>query len=85
MFDIEASLDSRLLALPRNRPTVVFPEALEPRTLAEVAVGTCAVARETPSRAIASSVDTAPWRRATSTSGWQAIGAMTYFDLFRNT
>ena len=32
MFDIEASLDSRLLALPRNRPTVVFPEALEPRT-----------------------------------------------------
>ena len=33
MFDIEASLDSRLLALPRNRPTVVFPEALDPRTL----------------------------------------------------
>lgn len=33
MFDIEASLDSRLLAEPRNRPTVVFPEALDPRTL----------------------------------------------------
>ena len=33
MFDIEASLDSRLLAVPRNRPTVVFPEALDPRTL----------------------------------------------------
>lgn len=33
MFDIEASLDSRLLALPRNRPTVLFPEALDPRTL----------------------------------------------------
>lgn len=33
MFDIEASLDSRLLAVPRNRPTVMFPEALDPRTL----------------------------------------------------
>jgi len=33
MFDIEASLDSRLLAVPRNRPTVVFPEALDARTL----------------------------------------------------
>ena len=33
MFDIEASLDSRLLALPRNRPTVVFPEALDARTI----------------------------------------------------
>jgi butyrate kinase len=33
MFDIEASLDSRLLAEPRNRPTVVFPEALDLRTL----------------------------------------------------
>ncbi|HEX4846433.1 MAG TPA: butyrate kinase [Geothrix sp.] len=33
MFDIEASLDSRLLAEPRNRPTVMFPEALDPRTL----------------------------------------------------
>lgn len=33
MFDIEASLDSRLLAGPRNRPTVVLPEALDPRTL----------------------------------------------------
>jgi butyrate kinase len=33
MFDIEASLDSRLLAEPRIRPTVVFPEALDPRTL----------------------------------------------------
>lgn len=33
MFDIEASLDSRLLAAPRNRPTVMFPEALDPRTL----------------------------------------------------
>ncbi len=33
MFDIEASLDSRLLAVPRNRPTVVFPEATDPRTL----------------------------------------------------
>lgn len=36
MFDIEASLDSRLLAAPRNRPTVVFPEALDPRTLEAV-------------------------------------------------
>nr|WP_243286293.1 butyrate kinase [Geothrix terrae] len=33
MFDIEASLESRLLAVPRNRPTVMFPEALDPRTL----------------------------------------------------
>jgi butyrate kinase len=33
MFDIEASLDTRLLAVPRNRPTVVFPEALDARTL----------------------------------------------------
>ncbi len=33
MFDIEASLDCRLLAEPRNRPTVVFPEALDMRTL----------------------------------------------------
>ncbi len=33
MFDIEASLDSRLLAVPRNRPTVMFPEVLDPRTL----------------------------------------------------
>ena len=33
MFDIEASLDSRLLAEPRNRPTVMFPEALDARTL----------------------------------------------------
>jgi butyrate kinase len=33
MFDIEASLDSRLLAVPWNRPTVMFPEALDPRTL----------------------------------------------------
>jgi butyrate kinase len=33
MFDIEASLDSRLLAVPRTRPTVVFPEALDARTL----------------------------------------------------
>lgn len=33
MFDIEASLDSRLLAVPRNRPTVVFPEALDARTI----------------------------------------------------
>ena len=36
MFDIEASLDARLLAGPRNRPTVVFPEALDPRTLEAV-------------------------------------------------
>jgi butyrate kinase len=33
MFDIEASLESRLLAEPRNRPTVVFPEAMDARTL----------------------------------------------------
>ncbi len=33
MFDIETSLDSRLLAESRNRPTVVFPEALDPRTI----------------------------------------------------
>ena len=45
---------------------------------------TCAMARDTPRRAIAASVDTAPWRRASSTSGWQAVGTMTYFDLFRN-
>lgn len=36
MFDIEASFDSRLLAGPRFRPTVVFPEALDPRTLEAV-------------------------------------------------
>jgi butyrate kinase len=36
MFDIEASLDSRLLAAPRNRPTVMFPEALDSRTLEAV-------------------------------------------------
>ena len=33
MFDIEASLDRRLLAVPRIRPTVVFAEALDVRTL----------------------------------------------------
>lgn len=33
MFDIESSLDNRLLAEPRNRPTVLFPEALDPRTI----------------------------------------------------
>ncbi|HJW73026.1 MAG TPA: butyrate kinase [Geothrix sp.] len=33
MFDIEASLDSRLLDATRNRPTVIFPEALDPRVL----------------------------------------------------
>lgn len=33
MFDIESSLDTRLLAVPRIRPTVVFPEALDSRTL----------------------------------------------------
>lgn len=33
MFDIESSLDTRLLAVPRIRPTVIFPEALDPRTL----------------------------------------------------
>ena len=33
MFDIEASLDTRLLAESRNRPTVMFPEALDARTL----------------------------------------------------
>ena len=33
MFDIEASLDRQILAVPRNRPTVIFIEPLDPRVL----------------------------------------------------
>ncbi len=33
MFDIEASLDRQILAVPRNRPTVVFIEPLDPRVV----------------------------------------------------
>jgi butyrate kinase len=33
MFDIEGSFDQQLLAFPGVRPTVVFPEALDPRVL----------------------------------------------------
>jgi butyrate kinase len=33
MFDIEGSLDRQVLAVPRNRPTVIFIEALDPRVL----------------------------------------------------
>ncbi len=33
MFDIEGSLDRQILAAPRNRPTVVFIEPLDPRVL----------------------------------------------------
>lgn len=36
MFDIEGSLDGRLLEVVRNRPTVVFTEALDPRILEAV-------------------------------------------------
>jgi butyrate kinase len=31
MYDIEASFDQQILAVPRNRPTIVFTEALDPR------------------------------------------------------
>ncbi len=33
MFDLEGSFDQQLLAFPGARPTVVFPEALDPRVL----------------------------------------------------
>ncbi|MGD1148357.1 MAG: butyrate kinase [Thermoanaerobaculaceae bacterium] len=33
MFDIEASLDRQILAVPRNRPTVIFIEPFDPRVL----------------------------------------------------
>ena len=33
MFDIEGNFDQQILALSRIRPTVVFPEALDPRIL----------------------------------------------------
>jgi butyrate kinase len=33
MFDIEASLDRQILAVPRNRPIVVFIEPLDPRVI----------------------------------------------------
>lgn len=36
MFDIEASLDGRILALAKNRPTVVFIEPLDPRVIEAV-------------------------------------------------
>jgi butyrate kinase len=36
MFDIEGSFDQQLLAFPGARPTVVFPEALDPRVLEAV-------------------------------------------------
>jgi butyrate kinase len=41
MFDIEGSFDRQILAVPRNRPTVVFIEPLDPRVI-EAA---CALAR----------------------------------------
>ncbi len=41
MFDIEASLDRQILAVPRNRPTVVFVEPLDPR----VVEGACYLTR----------------------------------------
>ncbi len=31
MYDIESSFDQQILSVPRNRPTVVFTEALDPR------------------------------------------------------
>ena len=33
MFYIEGSLDAQILAVPRNRPTVIFIEPLDPRVL----------------------------------------------------
>jgi len=36
MFDIEGSFDQQLLAFPGVRPTIVFPEALDPRMLEAV-------------------------------------------------
>ena len=36
MFDIEGSFDRQLLSFPGVRPTVVFPEALDPRVLEAV-------------------------------------------------
>ena len=36
MFDIEGSFDQQLLAFPGGRPTIVFPEALDPRVLEAV-------------------------------------------------
>ncbi len=41
MFDIEGSLDSQILAVPRQRPTVIFIEPLDPRVLE----ATCFLAR----------------------------------------
>ncbi len=36
MFDIEASMDARILAMAKNRPTVVFIEPLDPRIIEAV-------------------------------------------------
>lgn len=36
MFDIEGSLDSQILEVPRHRPTVIFIEPLDPRVLEAV-------------------------------------------------
>jgi butyrate kinase len=36
MFDIEGSLDQQILGIARNRPTVVFAEALDPRVIEAV-------------------------------------------------
>src|SRR3989304_3516722 len=33
MFDIEGSLDRQVLSVPRNRPTVIFVESLDPRVV----------------------------------------------------
>ncbi|MBZ5640382.1 MAG: butyrate kinase [Acidobacteriia bacterium] len=36
MYDIESSFDQQILSLPRNRPTIVFTEALDPRIVEAV-------------------------------------------------
>lgn len=33
MFDIEGSLDRQILSVPRNRPTVIFAESVDPRVV----------------------------------------------------
>jgi butyrate kinase len=33
MFDIEGSLDKQVLSVPRNRPTVIFVESIDPRVV----------------------------------------------------
>jgi len=58
MFDIEGSLDRQILAVPRNRPTVIFIEPLDPRVIEAVCYLTRFVrpvflAREDAVRAVA--------------------------------